>query len=57
MIRPNWNRRLHSWLAPDITTAIINGRNPPQLNAQTLMRLTPRLPAAWAEQRTLLGFH
>ena len=45
------------WLAPDIATAIINGRNPPQLNAQTLMRLTPRLPAAWAEQRKLLGFH
>jgi site-specific DNA recombinase len=44
------------WLAPDITTAIINGRRPPQLTAQTLMRLTPRLPADWAEQRTLLGF-
>ena len=27
------------WLAPDITTAIINGRKPPQLTAQTLMRL------------------
>jgi hypothetical protein len=24
--------------------------------AQTLMRLTPRLPAGWAEQRKLLGF-
>jgi hypothetical protein len=45
------------WLAPDITTAIINGRKPPQLTAQTLMRLTPRLPAGWAEQRKLLGFH
>src|SRR6202030_4033649 len=44
------------WLAPDITTAIINGRKPPQLTAQTLMRLTPRLPAGWAEQRKLLGF-
>jgi site-specific DNA recombinase len=43
-------------LAPDITTAIINGRKPPQLTAQTLMRLTPRLPAGWAEQRKLLGF-
>ncbi|MGA9726513.1 MAG: hypothetical protein WBD78_13065, partial [Methylocella sp.] len=32
------------WLAPGITTAIINGRKPPQLTAQTLMRLTPRLP-------------
>jgi site-specific DNA recombinase len=45
------------WLAPDITTAIINGRKPPQLTAQALMRLTPRLPANWAEQRKLLGFH
>src|ERR1019366_3346093 len=44
------------WLAPDITTAIINGRRPPHLTAQTLMRLTPRLPAGWAEQRKLLGF-
>jgi hypothetical protein len=44
------------WLAPDITTTIINGRKPPQLTAQTLMRLTPRLPAGWAEQRKLLGF-
>jgi site-specific DNA recombinase len=44
------------WLAPDITTAIINGRQPPQLTAQALMRLTPRLPANWAERRKLLGF-
>src|ERR1700730_9676562 len=44
------------WLAPDIPPAIVNGRNPPQLTAQTLMRLTPRLPADWAEQRQLLGF-
>jgi hypothetical protein len=34
----------------------MNGRKPPQLSAQTLMRLTPRLPANWAEQRKLLGF-
>jgi site-specific DNA recombinase len=44
------------WLAPGITTAIINGRKPPQLTAQTLMRQMPRLPANWAEQRKLLGF-
>ena len=44
------------WLAPDITTAIVNGRKPPQLTAKILMRLTPRLPAGWAEQRKLLGF-
>ena len=44
------------WLAPDITSAIINGRKPPQLTVQTLMRQTPRPPANWAEQRELLGF-
>ncbi len=43
-------------LAPDIVTAIINGRNPPQLTAKTLMRLTPQLPIDWAQQRKLLGF-
>ena len=46
----------HPWLAPDIIMAIINGRKPPQVSAQTLMRLTPRLPAGWSEQRKLLGF-
>ena len=44
------------WLAPDITTAIVNGRQPPQLNAKKLMRLTAHLPADWTEQRVLLGF-
>jgi site-specific DNA recombinase len=44
------------WLAPDITTSIINGRQPPQLTAKQLRRLTPRLPIDWVEQRKLLGF-
>jgi site-specific DNA recombinase len=44
------------WLAPDITTAIINGRQPQQLKAKTLMAKASRLPADWAEQRALLGF-
>ena len=44
------------WLAPDITTAIVNGRQPRPLNAQTLMRTASRLPADWADQRALLGF-
>jgi site-specific DNA recombinase len=44
------------WLAPDITTAILNGRQPQDLNAMTLMRRASRLPADWAEQRSLLGF-
>jgi site-specific DNA recombinase len=44
------------WLAPDITTAIINGRQPQQLNAKSLMRRASRLPADWTEQRAQLGF-
>jgi hypothetical protein len=44
------------WLAPDITTAVLNGRQPQHLNAMTLMRRASRLPASWAEQRTLFGF-
>ncbi len=45
------------WLAPDITTAIVNGRQPQELNAKTLMRKASRLPADWVEQRSMLGFH
>jgi site-specific DNA recombinase len=44
------------WLAPDITTAIVNGRQRAQLNATKLMRLTARMPVGWDEQRILLGF-
>jgi hypothetical protein len=43
-------------LAPDIITAIVNGKNPPQLTAKRLMRLTSQIPVDWAEQRKLLGF-
>jgi site-specific DNA recombinase len=45
-----------SSLAPDIVGAIVNGRNPPQLTAKKLMRLSPHLPIDWTEQRKLLGF-
>jgi hypothetical protein len=44
------------WLAPDITTAIVNGRQPQQLSAKTLMRKASGLPGDWIEQRPLLGF-
>jgi site-specific DNA recombinase len=42
-------------LAPDIITAIINAKHPPQLSAKRLMRLALKLPTDWAEQRKLLG--
>jgi site-specific DNA recombinase len=44
-------------LAPDIITAIINGKHPPELSAKRLMRLALKLPTDWAEQRMRLGFH
>jgi site-specific DNA recombinase len=43
-------------LAPNIITAIINGKNPPQLTAKKLMRLALEFPIDWTEQRKLLGF-
>ena len=43
-------------LAPDVVTAIINGKHPPELSAKRLMRLALKLPTDWAEQRKLLGF-
>ena len=44
-----------SFLAPDITTAIVEGRHPPDLTASRLINHT-RLPFDWKEQRTALGF-
>ena len=43
-------------LAPDIVTATINGKHPPQLSAKRLIRLALQLPTNWAEQRKMLGF-
>jgi site-specific DNA recombinase len=46
-----------SSLAPDIITAIVNGKNPAQLTAKKLMRLALEIPVDWTAQRKLLGFH
>lgn len=43
------------FLAPDIIMAIIEGRQPVELTARTLLRIA-NLPLAWAEQRRVLGF-
>ena len=42
-------------LAPDITQAILDGRQPPDLTAEKLLEHS-RLPLAWHDQRTVLGF-
>ncbi len=44
-----------AFLAPDITEAILGGRQPPELNAERLVRRS-RLPLAWDDQRRPLGF-
>jgi len=44
-----------SYLAPDITRAILDGRQPPGLTAARLLEHS-RLPLAWREQRSALGF-
>jgi hypothetical protein len=44
-----------SYLAPDITQAILDGHQPPDLTADKLLAHS-RLQLAWHEQRTLLGF-
>jgi hypothetical protein len=44
------------WLAPNIVTAIVDGRQPGKFTASRLMRLSARLPMQWSEQLTLFGF-
>jgi site-specific DNA recombinase len=44
-----------AYLAPDITTAILDGRQPANLTAARLSQ-TSDLPLAWNEQRRVLGF-
>ena len=44
-----------AFLAPEIVTAILKGRQPHELTAEKLVR-DSRLPLSWAEQRQQLGF-
>ncbi|MGB9649788.1 MAG: hypothetical protein WCB44_32450 [Stellaceae bacterium] len=44
-----------SYLAPDITQAILDGRQPRDLAAEKLLEHS-RLPLAWHDQRIVLGF-
>jgi len=51
-----WQLLRISFLAPDILTAIIEGRQPPSLTGRRLLRVTD-LPLDWAGQRRVLGFN
>ena len=50
-----WQLLRISFLAPDIVTAIVEGRHPPSLTGRRLLRVTD-LPLDWAGQRRVLGF-
>jgi site-specific DNA recombinase len=56
-VSPSYFTRLLrlSYLAPDITQAILDGRQPRALTADKLLAHS-RLPLIWHEQRTVLGF-
>jgi DNA invertase Pin-like site-specific DNA recombinase len=56
-VSPSYFTRLVrlSYLAPDITQAILDGRQPRDLTADKLLAHS-RLPLAWDEQRRVLGF-
>jgi site-specific DNA recombinase len=56
-VSPSYFTRLVrlSYLAPDITQAILDGRQPHGLTADKLLAHS-RLPLAWHEQRIVLGF-
>ena len=56
-VSPSYFTRLVrlSYLAPDITEAILDGRQPRDLTADKLLAHS-RLPLGWPEQRTVLGF-
>ncbi len=43
-----------AFLAPDIQRAILDGRQPPHLNLESLKAID--LPLAWSKQREVLGF-
>src|SRR5205823_12310191 len=56
-VSPSYFTRLIrlSYLAPDITQAILDGRQPRDLTAEKLLEHS-RLPLAWHAQRIALGF-
>jgi len=56
-VSPSYFTRLVrlSYLSPDITQAILDGRQPRDLTAYKLLAHS-RLPLGWHEQRTVLGF-
>ncbi len=54
--RPHASRLLNlAFLAPDIIEAVLDGRQPPEVNVELLTKVI-RIPLSWNDQRRLLGF-
>ena len=54
--RPHASRLLTlAYLAPDIVEAILEGKQPPEVNVKVLTR-SHRLPLSWNDQRRVIGF-
>jgi site-specific DNA recombinase len=50
-----WQLLRLNWLAPDIVTAIVEGRQPPSLTGRRLLRAAD-VPLSWEEQRRYFQF-
>jgi hypothetical protein len=50
-----WQLLRLNWLAPDIVTAIVEGRQPPSLTGRRLLRAAD-VPLSWEEQRRYFSF-
>lgn len=54
---PNFTRVVRlAWLAPEITKAILEGRQPPGLTAEKPVRNSAGLSIKWSAQAQALGF-
>ena len=51
-----WQLLRLNWLAPDIVTAIVEGRHPPSLTGRRLLRAAD-VPLSWEDQRRYFGFN
>ena len=50
-----WQLLRLNWLAPDIVTAIVEGRQPASLTGRRLLRAAD-VPLSWEEQRRYFSF-
>jgi len=50
-----WRAERLAYLAPDITSAILDGTQPAKLTSRKLLKISG-LPLEWSQQQKMLGF-